>query len=106
MDASASRLARLVRPGGRLVISTWAVTRAPLRIPLNPALAWQVALGSGFRGMLTGPDESARTLSGEARSVDRCRPPGILPCRRARLSMHGRSPVAGSAQSTAIKPRW
>ncbi|MFG1706603.1 class I SAM-dependent methyltransferase [Nonomuraea sp. M3C6] len=113
MDASASRLARLLRPGGRLVITTWAegamedfgrlfteavervrdvrigpppskqavsridtedelaawlaarrltqitVTRAPLRIPLNPTLAWRLALGSGFRGMLTGLDESA-----------------------------------------------
>ncbi|TDD19373.1 class I SAM-dependent methyltransferase [Nonomuraea diastatica] len=35
------------------------VTRAPLRIPLDVALAWQVALGSGFRGMLTGLGESA-----------------------------------------------
>ncbi|WP_433443790.1 class I SAM-dependent methyltransferase [Nonomuraea sp. CA-141351] len=111
MDASASRLAGLLRSGGRLVITTWAegaiedlgrlfteavervrdvqigpppskqavsridteqklvawltargltqvtVTRAPLRIPLDPMLSWRIALGSGFRGMLTGLDE-------------------------------------------------
>ncbi|WP_049563854.1 hypothetical protein [Nonomuraea sp. SBT364] len=33
------------------------VTRAPLRLPLDAALAWQVALGSGFRGMLAGLEE-------------------------------------------------
>ncbi|MGP4102357.1 class I SAM-dependent methyltransferase [Nonomuraea sp. KM90] len=35
------------------------VTRSPLRIPLDAALAWQVALGSGFRGMLAGLEGSA-----------------------------------------------
>ncbi|MGW3346259.1 class I SAM-dependent methyltransferase [Nonomuraea rubra] len=113
MDASVSRLADLLRPGGRLVITTWAqgamegfgrllgeavghvrraqveppssrqaasrigteedlhvwlaargltqvtVTRFPLRIPLDGALAWRVVLGSGFRGMLTGLEEPA-----------------------------------------------
>ncbi|MDP4509313.1 class I SAM-dependent methyltransferase [Nonomuraea turcica] len=113
MDASVSRLARLLRPGGRLVITTWAegamegfgrvladavehvrgtppgspssrqaasridtepelttwltargltkvtVTRSPLHIPLDPPLAWRFVLGSGFRGMLAGLEESA-----------------------------------------------
>lgn len=113
MDAAVALLTGLLRPGGRLVITTWArgamegfgrlfaeavaqvrkiptapppskeaasrldseeqlavwltareltrvtVTRAPLRIPLDAALAWQVALGSGFRGMLAGLEESA-----------------------------------------------
>ncbi|TYB57253.1 methyltransferase domain-containing protein [Nonomuraea sp. PA05] len=113
MDASVTRLAGLLRPGGRLVVTTWAqgameafgrlfaeavarvretptappagseaasrlateeglaawltglgltratVTRAPLRIPLDDALAWQVVLGSGFRGMLTGLPDAA-----------------------------------------------
>ncbi|MEV0316401.1 hypothetical protein [Nonomuraea fuscirosea] len=35
------------------------VTRAPLPLPLDAARAWQVALGSGFRGMLAGLEESA-----------------------------------------------
>jgi hypothetical protein len=35
------------------------VTRASLRIPLDAALAWQMALGSGFRGMLAGLEEAA-----------------------------------------------
>ncbi|WP_043629026.1 class I SAM-dependent methyltransferase [Nonomuraea candida] len=114
MDASVTRLAGLLRPGGRLVVTTWGrgamesfgrlfaeavahvrqapvapptgrqaatridteedlhawlaargltrvtVTRFPLRLPLDAALAWQVVLGSGFRGMLTGlPDPAA-----------------------------------------------
>ncbi|PZG21030.1 class I SAM-dependent methyltransferase [Nonomuraea aridisoli] len=107
MDPPVSRLAGLLRPGGRLVIASWAegamedfgrlfteavervrdteigpppskqavaridtedklatwlaargvarvtVIRAPLHIPLNPMLAWRIALGSGFRGLLT-----------------------------------------------------
>ncbi|MEV0611978.1 class I SAM-dependent methyltransferase [Nonomuraea sp. NPDC050404] len=111
MDAAVSRLAGLLRPGGRLAVTTWArgamegfgrlfaeaaarvrgtptappssrrsasridteeelgawltglglrratVARAPLHIPLDAGLAWRVALGSGFRGMLTGLDE-------------------------------------------------
>ncbi|MGN9781424.1 class I SAM-dependent methyltransferase [Nonomuraea sp. ZG12] len=111
MDAAVSRLTRLLRPGGRLAITTWAegamegfgrllaeavsrvrqtpvgppggkqaasridteeelagwltargltrvtVTRSPLRVPLDAALAWRIALGSGFRGMLTGLPE-------------------------------------------------
>ncbi|GAA4904428.1 ubiquinone/menaquinone biosynthesis C-methylase UbiE [Nonomuraea thailandensis] len=113
MDASVSRLAGLLRPGGRLVVTTWAqgamegfgrlfaeavahvrqapvapptsrqpasrigaerelgawltargltrvtVTRFPLRLPLDAAFAWQVVLGSGFRGMLAGLEEPA-----------------------------------------------
>ncbi|GAA1617055.1 hypothetical protein GCM10009733_011740 [Nonomuraea maheshkhaliensis] len=35
------------------------MTRAPLHLPLDAALAWQVALGSGFRGMLAGLRDSA-----------------------------------------------
>ncbi|MET8863802.1 hypothetical protein ABZW11_12665 [Nonomuraea sp. NPDC004580] len=35
------------------------MTRFPLRIPLASAVAWQVVLGSGFRGMLTGLAEPA-----------------------------------------------
>ncbi|KAB8194824.1 methyltransferase domain-containing protein [Nonomuraea phyllanthi] len=111
MDASVARLADLLRPGGRLVITTWAqgamegfgrlvaeavahvrqapvapptsrqaasridteqdlhawltargltrvsVTRFTLRIPVDAALAWQVVLGSGFRGMISGLEE-------------------------------------------------
>jgi SAM-dependent methyltransferase len=113
MEASVSRLARMVRPGGRLLITTWAkgamgdfgrlfaeavghvrsstpgsppsrhaaaridtekalaawmsahgvegatVIRSPLRIPLDAPLAWRLAVGSGFRGMLTGLEKSA-----------------------------------------------
>ncbi|NJP93119.1 methyltransferase domain-containing protein [Nonomuraea sp. FMUSA5-5] len=113
MDTAVSRLAELLRPGGRLVITAWAqgamesfgrlfteavahvrqapvappasrqaastidteedlrswltargptrvtVTRFPLRIPLDAARAWQVVLGSGFRGMLSGLEDAA-----------------------------------------------
>ncbi|MEV5892482.1 class I SAM-dependent methyltransferase [Nonomuraea fuscirosea] len=35
------------------------VTRAPLHLSLDATRAWQVALGSGFRGMLAGLERSA-----------------------------------------------
>ncbi|MGI5286461.1 hypothetical protein ACQEVF_24415 [Nonomuraea polychroma] len=35
------------------------VARSPLSIPLEPTLAWRVVLGSGFRGMLAGLEQSA-----------------------------------------------
>ncbi|GAA2887633.1 class I SAM-dependent methyltransferase [Streptosporangium fragile] len=113
MDAAVSRLIGLLRPGGRLVVTTWArgamedfgrafstavekvrgtpgqapnnrdsvtridseeslggwmtglglervtVTRSPLSLPLDDSLAWTLILGSGFRGLLNGLDDTA-----------------------------------------------